>query len=189
MKPLNRRSHWLLWVLAAGASFLVGGQRLLVPQELQVQAGQSPDKGGGTLKIPGTSDMQANTAPLIAERDPTLEAPQRAHTIPTSGGDAFSRLSWLPPPPKVVVVAPPPPPVVVPTAPPLPFTFVGLLEQGFGATHPKAFLTRGDALLVVAAGDTVEDNYSIDSITAQQITVTYLPLKTRQVLNVSGALR
>jgi hypothetical protein len=179
MKLLNRSSRWLLLVLAAGASFLVGEQWLLVPQDQQVQASQNP----------GTTVLHANTVPQAIERDPTLEAPQRARTSPTAGGDAFARLSWLPPPPKVVFVAPPPPPVVVPTAPPLPFTFVGLLEQGLGTSQPKAFLTRGDALLVVAAGDTVEDNYSIDSITAQQITMTYLPLKTRQVLNVSGALR
>lgn len=179
MKPSKRAMHWLFLVLATGASFVVGEQWLLASKDLQVQAGQSPDN----------TAFHAGTAQPPAERDPTLDAPQRVLPVPAPGGDAFSRLSWLPPPPKVVPVALPPPPVVVPTAPPLPFAFVGLLEQGLGTTQPKAFLTRGDALLVVVAGDTIEGNYSVDSITAQQITLTYLPLKTQQILNVSGASR
>ena len=133
-------------------------------------------------------DSTGNTAP---ERDPSLLAPKRAMQSASPGGDAFALLSWLPPPPKAPPPAapPPPPPVAEPTAPPLPFTFVGLLEKSVGMDKPKAFLARGDTLLVVAAGDTVETNYSVDSITAQQITLTYLPLKTRQTLAVTGATR
>jgi hypothetical protein len=128
--------------------------------------------------------------PPPVERDPTLQAPQRRHEPAEPGGDAFPPMSWLPPPPKVLVAPPPPaPPPPAPTAPPLPFTFVGLQERGPSLSQPKAFLARGDALLVVTAGDTIENNYSVDSITAQQITLTYLPLKIRQTLAVAGAAR
>lgn len=67
----------------------------------------------------------------------------------------------------------------------MPFTFVGLLEKGAG--KPQAFLAKGDALLVVAAGDLLENrSYRIDSLTPQEVVMTYLPLNIRQTINVSG---
>lgn len=104
-----------------------------------------------------------------------------------SGGEAFATLSWLPPPPLVRVTPPAaPPPVPVPVAPPLPFAFVGLMEKG--GIHPQAFISRGESLLIVAAGDLLENNsYRVEAITAQQVVMTYLPLNTRQTLNISGS--
>ncbi len=185
MIPLNRYLRWFLLVLAAAASLYIG------------MRGDDPQTGSDTLALapPQRSaapvrSAQASAALVAPERDPTLVPVQRQNVVPASGGVAFAPLSWLPPPkPAPVVLITPPPPPPAPVAPPLPFTFVGLLEQGMGVTQPKAFLARGDALLVVTTGDTIENNYSIDSITAQQITLTYLPLKTRQTLNVSGASR
>lgn len=188
MAHLTRSLRWLLLLLAAGASFFLGSQWLQSSQGAQDNTALALPLSKAERTNPAATTATAATT--TAQRDPTLEPPERLHSVPSSSGDAFAPVSWLPPPkPQPVVVAPPPPPPPAPTAPPLPFTFVGLLEQGFGVTQPKAFLARGDALLVVAAGDTVENNYSIDSITAQQITLTYLPLKTRQTLNVSGAPR
>lgn len=181
----KRYVRWLLLlvlVLAAGASFRVGEQWWQAPPS-------APDRTGtGPGVVVGTASTPAQPAP---ERDPTLQAPPRPQNASGPGGDAFAPVSWLPPPPKAAPTAPPPPPPApaAPTAPPLPFTFVGLLEQGLGVTQPKAFLARGESLLVVAAGDTLESTYSVDSITPQQITLTYLPLKTRQILTVSGAPR
>jgi hypothetical protein len=128
----------------------------------------------------------AETRPAGAapERDATLAPPDRTRAVPDATGDAFANLSWLPPPPPVVVVPPPRPPP--PTAPPLPFTFVGLMEKG--AVRPQAFLAKGDALLVVAAGDTIDNNtYRIETLSAQKIVLTYLPMATQQTLNILGA--
>jgi hypothetical protein len=78
--------------------------------------------------------------------------------------------------------------VVVPVAPPLPFTFVGLLEQNAG--RPQAFLSKGELLLVVAAGDLLDNKtYRVDALNAQQIVITYLPLNTPQTLNISGTTK
>jgi hypothetical protein len=118
--------------------------------------------------------------------DASLAPPQRTRAAPDSKGNAFAVLDWTPPPPPVVPVAKPaPPPPPAPVAPPLPFTFVGMMEEGVG--KPQAFLAQGDLLLVVAAGDTLMNNtYRVDSLSAQQILITYLPLNTQQTLNTTG---
>jgi len=185
MRPLNRLLRWLLIGLAAGASFFIGAQWLAPRSTTDDLALAMPVQGAAQR-----SAAPASAPSVTVERDPTLAPVQRQNVVPASGGVAFAPLNWLPPPkPQRVVPPPPPPPPPEPVAPPLPFTYIGLLEQGMGVTKPEAFLARGDALLVVATGDTIENIYTIDSITAQQITLTYLPLKTRQTLNVSGAPR
>ncbi len=123
------------------------------------------------------------TAP---NRDAALTPPDRARVVPQSSGDAFAKLSWVAPAPVVHAAPPPPPPApVVPVAPALPFTFVGLMEQG--TTQPQAFLSKGNNLLVVAAGDVIDNNtYRVDSLSPQQIVITYLPLNTPQTLTILG---
>lgn len=142
-----------------------------------------------SAKVSVASESQVIVPP---ERDPTLSLPNRTRVVPDAKGDAFTALSWLPPPPPVRVApaAPPvpPPPPPAPVAPPLPFTFVGLIEQG--SSKPQAFLSRGDTLLVVAAGDMLDNNtYRVDTLTPQQIVITYLPLNTPQTLNISGTAK
>ena len=118
--------------------------------------------------------------------DGALSLVQRERSIPSADGDAFAKLSWQPPPPP----PPPPPPVAMvmppaPVAPPLPFTFVGMVEQGAG--KPQAFLAKGDALLVVAAGDVIENKtYRIDSLSATAVVLTFLPMDKQQTISVSG---
>jgi hypothetical protein len=77
--------------------------------------------------------------------------------------------------------APPPPP----TAPPIPYNFVGLLQDH---AVPKAFLAKGDNLLVVAAGDTLDGTYRVESVSSSEIVLTYLPLNQRQSILIPGGL-
>lgn len=101
-------------------------------------------------------------------------------------GDAFRSAAWTPPPapppPPAAAVAPPPPPP--PTAPPVPFSFVGLLEQS--STRPTAFLAKGEALVIAAVGDVIDGTYRVESLSGAGIVVTYLPLNQRQTLGPSG---
>lgn len=118
-----------------------------------------------------------------ASSDPTLSLAARARSVPESHGDAFASLSWQPPPPP-----PPPPPVKAPPAPPpppvFPFTFVGMLEQG--ASKPSAFLSHGDALLVVSAGDLIENkSYRVDSLTPNEVVLTQLATNQQHTINVT----
>ncbi|MBX9611510.1 MAG: hypothetical protein K2X51_07790 [Burkholderiales bacterium] len=183
MNHLSNALKVLLVALAGGASFYLAAhwqQRSNVSSQAIVQA---VTRSNHALGAP-SSPAQAATN---QERDATLALPLRSRPVPDSRGDAFAKLSWLPPPPPVQIAprAPPPPPPV-PVAPPLPFTFVGLMEQG--ASTPQAFLAKGDVLLVVKAGDSLDNNtYRVETLSAQQIVMTYLPLNTTQTLKILGA--
>jgi hypothetical protein len=67
-----------------------------------------------------------------------------------------------------------------PTAPPLPFQYFGrLTEKG----KTEVFVMRGEELLSIAAGQKLGD-YRVDQVTESRIQFTYLPLKTKQSLDL-----
>ena len=140
--------------------------------------------------LAAASDASAavTAAPSAAASDASLSVTRRARSLPSAKGELFANLNWTPPPPPPAPApapAPPPKPAA-PVTPPLPFTFVGMLERG--AAKPEAFLAKGEALLVVSVGDTLDNNtYRVDSLNANEIVMTYLPLNTQQTLSVPGA--
>ena len=67
-----------------------------------------------------------------------------------------------------------------PVAPPLPFRYFGrLTENG----KSEVFVMRGDELLSIEAGKTYGE-YRVDKIADSGIGFTYLPLKTKQTLEL-----
>jgi len=106
--------------------------------------------------------------------------------------DAFGSKNWKPaPPPKKVVkakpvaqpVAAPPPPPPAPTAPALPFTYLGRMVDA-GVT--TVFLAQQHVSLAVKTGDTINNVYRVDQITDTTVSLTYLPLNAKQQLNLGG---
>ncbi len=97
--------------------------------------------------------------------------------------DPFAGKSWYVPPP------PPPPPKVQeaprPTAPPLPFHYMGRMQEEGG--QAVIYLTQGRRAYSLSLGDTIDGIYRLDSISQGQIVLTYLPLDTRQSLNTGSA--
>lgn len=99
--------------------------------------------------------------------------------------DAFGAKDWNPPPRKLTpkeaaaqraVAEPPPPP---PQAPPLPFTYVGML----GAEDETiVFLAQQDTNHAVKKGDVINGTYRVDEVEAGRVVLTYLPLEQRQIL-------
>ena len=67
-----------------------------------------------------------------------------------------------------------------PTAPPLPFKYFGRLTEG-GKT--ETFVMQGDDLISIAAGQKIGE-YRVDQISEASIAFTYLPLKTKQTLDL-----
>jgi hypothetical protein len=99
----------------------------------------------------------------------------------TTAAALFSAHSWYvapPAPPPAPVVAQPPP---VPTAPPLPFAFMGSYRADGAATY---FLTAGDRVYDVKIGDTLDNTYSVDGVKSGQLLFTYMPLRIQQSLAV-----
>lgn len=96
----------------------------------------------------------------------------------SNAGALFAVRSWYVAPPP----APPPPapPPVVPTAPPLPYTFMGsYTESGQDTVY---FLSSGDRVYDVHLGDTLDQTYSVDAVENGALVFTYKPLSTRQLL-------
>jgi hypothetical protein len=106
----------------------------------------------------------------------------------TAAASLFAVHSWYTPPPP-----PPPAPVHVlseqqaaalrtPTAPPIPFAYVGTYTPDGSA--PVFFLTQGDRVYNVRVGDTLDNKYSVDAFANGQLVMTYKPLNIQQQLLV-----
>jgi hypothetical protein len=67
-----------------------------------------------------------------------------------------------------------------PAAPPLPFQYFGKLSEN--GKH-EVFVMKGDELISIQAGKTYGD-YRVDKVADARITFTYLPLKTKQTLDL-----
>jgi hypothetical protein len=109
----------------------------------------------------------------------------------TSAAELFAAHSWYTPPPP-----PPPAPAAAiseaqaaalrtPTAPPLPFQYMGSYAPDGKAT--VFFLTRADRVYDVRVGDMLDDTYSVDGFNGTQLLLTYKPLNIQQQLNAEGS--
>lgn len=68
-----------------------------------------------------------------------------------------------------------------PSTPPLPFKYFGrLIENG----KLEVFVMRGDDVLSIAAGQKIDNDYRVERISDSTISFTYLPLKTRQTMDL-----
>jgi hypothetical protein len=91
----------------------------------------------------------------------------------------FASQSWQPAPPP----APPPVPVE-PAAPPFPYTYMGGLSDEHGRT---AFFNRGERVLAVRAGETIDGVFRVDHLDETSMTLNYLALnKSVQVALGAG---
>jgi hypothetical protein len=136
-------------------------------------------------------EKPADPAPIVQasiDRNPSVQLPdaeieveklKREETAPSSSADPFAPKSFAPPPPKRADAAP-----ARPTAPPLPFTYLGKVIDG-GKT--VVFVARADENYTLEAGQTVAGNYHVDKITDTTVTFTYLPMKTRQTLQIPAS--
>lgn len=127
---------------------------------------------------PGANGPVRDAIPAEATETATRSVPAPAgQRIRASSANLFAVRSWQPPPPP-----PPSPveqPVVVPIAPPLPYRYLGRMEDSGRIT---VFLGEGaQSVRVVRQGDQLAD-YRIDEINAQGMRLTYLPLQQQQQL-------
>jgi Tfp pilus assembly protein PilP len=83
------------------------------------------------------------------------------------------------------MAAAPSAPPAKPKAPPLPFKFIGKLDD---SQQLQVFLLRGEQVLVVREGDLIDKTYKVQRIDAERMTLVYLPLDIAQSLAVGSAL-
>lgn len=133
-------------------------------------------RSSGVVREAPPPPSAASPQPTVAAAPPAAQG--SAQRLTAGSADLFAVRSWQPPPPPpppVAAEAPPPPPV----APPLPFRYLGRMEDGPQIT---VFLSEGaQNVRVVRQGDQT-GNYRIDEITPQGMRLTYLPLQQPQQL-------
>lgn len=93
--------------------------------------------------------------------------------------DLFKSKSWYVPPPPPKPVPPPPP-----AAPPLPFTYIGKLEE---EGKIIVFLSRQDRNYVIKTGDVIDGTYRVDMIAPSALNLTYLPLDIKQSMPIGDS--
>lgn len=101
--------------------------------------------------------------------------------LATKNKNLFKPHSWevIPPPPKVAPPPPPPPP----SAPPVPFQYMGRLENGPDGN--LIYLSQNDQSYSVKVGSNVNGYWRLDKEDARNIYFTYLPLNLPNVLSKS----
>ncbi len=112
-------------------------------------------------------------------------------TFNAEAGELFSSTSWVPKRPPISMqqqaamakqaaraAAPPP----APKPPPLPFKYLGKIIDG---NKIRVFLADSEQTYIVWLGGRIEDQYRVDAINDEAITLTYLPLDARQTLAIN----
>jgi len=142
----------------------------------------NPDEQDGEVVQADTSkvrtpDRQAERMESVeSSMDVLVERLQRP-ALSQRVKDAFEAKSWYVPPP-VPKIRP------TPSAPPLPFIFIGKMKEGDRAT---VFLEKQNRIYLVHEGDAIDGNYRVDTIKAPLMTLTYLPLDIKQTLQIGEA--
>jgi hypothetical protein len=94
--------------------------------------------------------------------------------LPEDVKDMFAGKSWY--------VAPPPPKPAPPSAPPLPFVYMGkLAEEG---EKVVILLTKENRSYEVREGDILDNIYRVDEVRAPVMILTYLPLNIKQTIQI-----
>jgi hypothetical protein len=118
------------------------------------------------------------------ERLARAEFPQEAGQQVTAEGGAgiFGVTSWYVPPPPPPPQPPPPPPK--PTAPPLPFSYLGRYQE---SQAPVIMLVKGERIYTVSAGEVIDNIYRVEGVSNGRVELTYLPLNIKQTLDTGEA--
>lgn len=146
----------------------------------------------GARWLPLPAQFSAS-APPAATKAPSAESPadvkahERFDALPARAplGQPHGALFAAPaPPPKPP--APAPVAEAKPVPPPMPYRVAGTMVHG-GVS--KVVLAKGDRVLTVEEGDTLEGGYRVDGIGPEEITLVYVPLDLRERLSLaSGAV-
>ena len=186
-----KRQHVIMGVALVGAAALVlfgdrqpGSDVSEAVERKPAAAHEDPAVVPAKARKPGKAGDKDVT--ILALR-PRAELVGEAGEAVFDGGEAvFLSQNWNPPPPKASLQpSGPPPPPPAPTAPAMPFTYIG---KAVGGGVWEVFLSRGaDKTYVVREHTIIDGSYRVEKISPPSMTMTYLPLNQVQQINI-GAL-
>jgi len=193
--PSNRHRRWIVWGLLLSLTFVLTAMVWFDDADSGVDASNGNKKPRHALRAtPGVGAAQkpvaeSSTAARLEQSVERLELPSFDRTADrTAGTDAAGTELALVTPVDLLaarswIVPPPPPPVVAPKAPPLPFTLVGRLIDN---DQQVVFLANQDRNYIAREGAKLDNNYRVERIEAGRMTLIYLPLDERQILNLGA---
>jgi hypothetical protein len=162
------------WVAFFGVSAaLTWGPDYFMPSErgdAAVATTVTPAKSKTRGKLPATTASDKPT--VINDLSPS--------------GDLFAARSWKAAPTLASVneqLVNQTPVVQVPSAPPMPFQFIGKLDD---RADLQVFLQNGEKIYVVRKGDVIDDTWRIEGISDVELRFVYLPLHLAQTLSVGS---
>jgi hypothetical protein len=180
MMPLQPRQRLLLLALAAAALAALAS------------AGPQSEPLAPVAAPPGRAATPADGAPpaeaaLARRTTAALQAPLADLADPgrafqeqplPEAADAFQPRNWQPPP------APPKPaPAAKPVAPPLPFAYVGRMEEAGAVT---VYLRRGEEVVIAQPQKAIDGAYRLEQVAPDRLVFLYLPLHELQVLSLGA---
>jgi hypothetical protein len=131
---------------------------------------------------PATGFPPTAEPPPAAVRDTSLDPSRIRRAARPVTTDAFAARSWAPPPKRDAEArARRRAATSAARAPPLPFTYLGMLADGERTT---LFLARGSEDVVVREGEVVDAVWRLDHVDASQARFTYLPLQKSRSLTL-----
>lgn len=158
-----------------------GGASVKTAQSASLHAGRTGpalSRADGAEKNTAGSELRVELERL-ARPEPGQEAvPQEEG----EGSGIFGVTSWYVPPPPPPPQPPPPPPK--PTAPPLPFSYLGRYQESQAVI---IMLVKGDRIYTVSAGEVIENTYRVEGLAGGRVELTYLPLDIRQTIDTGEA--
>lgn len=173
---LRDRRPWLPALAVAGTALAIYGvwhgpenKRERQPKAPPAQVASPPPRPGAASPA-GPPPAATETAPP----SPSVEsAPAQV--------DIFAVRDWEPPPPPPPPpeAAPPPPP---PQAPPLPYHYLGRVEETGKAT--VFFLLRDERVIAARSGEVIDGQYRLGKLEGTQLQFLYQPMNIQQSLTV-----
>ncbi|KAF2391594.1 hypothetical protein [Pseudomonas frederiksbergensis] len=130
----------------------------------------------------------ATVATPVKSKKPAAAVSVKAAPIKdlSPSGDLFATRSWKAAPVLASVTEQPvnlTPVVQTPSAPVMPFQFVGRLHN---QSDLQVFLQNGEKIYVVRKGDVIDDTWRIEGISDVELSLVYLPLHLSQTLSVGS---
>lgn len=158
----------MLYLVLAGLVGIVFHDQLT--QRATIEPAQAvADSQGNRVESRLDAAKSASVLPSTTERAGLGEA----------GPALFAPHSWQAPAPQIVASPP------APVAPPLPYRFAGTFTEN---GTQQVLLAKGDAVVPVKLGETLDGAYLVESIRDSEIVLQYLPLGVRQTIPVNSAI-
>jgi len=165
-EPVLRKKRILGWLTVASVGLVV--VTLLLPTQPPLDSAPGAKPEAREAGRPAEGRFAA-----LPERE----------TIGKPRGELFGFRSWMPPQ-RAVRAAPVAAPA--PTAPPMPYRLAGQVVHDGAA---RVVLVRDDRVMTVREGETLDDNYRVESIKPDGVTLVYVPLGVREQLPAVGSLK